>query len=211
VHLHRNDGLVGLQIRCPQQILPHGCNDWFQQLAYSHHPTVQRGPANLQSRVSLQHHGLPVQRKMVRVLGDHRLDHYPIAGQSLLHDARRHWRHRYRAGLAAAAGTLFTLDHPHEVPCRLDIHQFVLVVTDYGRLCAALPASLFRAANHFLDPRQILRQALPPRMRPALTRWRRSQRRTLRLRRYFIQRGARFLVGQQLQLQITQCLAARPQ
>ena len=78
-------------------------------------------------------------------------------------------------------------------------------------LCAALPAGLFCAANHFFHPRQILRQALPPWMGPALTRRCRSQRRTLRLRRYFIQRRARLLVGQQFQLQIVQRLAARPQ
>ena len=180
----------------------------LQQLAHSHHPSIQRGPADLHSRVPLQDRSLPVQRQMIRILGDHRLHHHAVTCQSLLHDARRQRRHRHRACLAAMASTLLALDHPHEIARRLNIQLLTLVVADHGGFRATLPARLFRATDYFLHPRQILRQALPPRMRPALAPRSFGQRRPLRLRLYFIQRRARFLVGQQFQLQIVQRLAA---
>src|SRR5437660_9505253 len=72
--------------------------------------------------------------------------------------------------LAAAAGPLFALGHTHEVARRLYIHLFAFVVADHRGLCPALPADLLRAADYFLDARQILGQALPPRMRTPLAR-----------------------------------------
>ena len=45
------------------------------------------------ARFPLQHHCLPVQRQMIAILGHHRLDHHPIAGQAAFHDALRKFRH----------------------------------------------------------------------------------------------------------------------
>ena len=65
VHLHRHDRFVGLQIGSAQQILPHRRHHRLQQLAHAHHPTIQRGPADLQTRFPLQDRRLPVQRQMI--------------------------------------------------------------------------------------------------------------------------------------------------
>jgi hypothetical protein len=148
---------------------------------------------------------------MIGVFGDHRLHHHAVASQSLFHDARSQWGHGHGASLTAAAGPLFALGHAHEVARRLDIHLFALVVADHRRLCPALPAGLLRAADYFLDTRQILRQALPPWMRTPLARRDDRERSAPCFRLHLIQCGARLFIGQQLELQIAQGLAARPQ
>jgi hypothetical protein len=97
------------------------------------------------------------------------------------------------------------------MPRRHDVQLLALVVSDHCRFCAALPAGLLRARHNFLYSLQVLRQPLSSRMRLPFARGRCRQRRALGLRLHFIQRRARFLVGQQLQLQIVERLALRPQ
>jgi hypothetical protein len=40
VHLHRHDGFISLQVRCPQQILAHGRHHRLQQFPGPHHPAI---------------------------------------------------------------------------------------------------------------------------------------------------------------------------
>jgi hypothetical protein len=113
--------------------------------------------------------------------------------------------------LATPAGPLLPLNHPHEMPRRHDVQLLARVVSDHRRFRATLPARLLRARHDVLYSLQVLRQALSSRMPLPLARWSCRHRRALRLRLHFIQRRARLLFGQQLQLQIVQCLALRPQ
>ena len=168
-------------------------------------------PISNPPRFPLQDCCLPVQRHVVQILGRDRLDHDRVARQTLLDNPRRQRRQRYRALLATTAGPLLPLDDPHEVPRRPDVQLLALVVSDHRCFRAALPAGLFRARHDLFDSLQMLRQTLPSRVQLPLA-WRRDgQRRALRLCFYFIQRRARFLVGQQFQLQVVQRLALRPQ
>ena len=98
---------------------------------------------------------------------------------------------------------------PHEVPRRFDVQLLAFVVTDDRRFRAALQARLLRAADDFLDARQSLRQTPPARMQTPLAARSFRQRSTSRFRLDLVQRSARLFVGQQLQLQIGQRLAAR--
>jgi hypothetical protein len=74
-----------------------------------------------------------------------------------------------------------------------------------------LPADLLRAGDYFLDTRQILGQALPPRMRTPFARRDDRERSAPCFRLHLIQCCARLFLGQQLQLQIAQGPATRPQ
>ena len=140
----------------PQQFHPHYSNERNQQLSDRHHPAVERGPADLQARLPLQHGALPIQREMVAIFGDDRVDHYPIADQALFDDPCRR-RSCDDAPVAAAATTLFALDHQHEILGRLHIQLLALLVADdFGRLATVRAAGLFRRARDYaLYPLQI--------------------------------------------------------
>ena len=112
------------------------------------HPSMRR-PADLDARLPLQNRALPVQRQMIAVLGHHRVDHHPVADQTLLDDPRRHRRRRHAALFALLAGPLLALGHQHEVLGRLHIQLLALVVADHRRFRAAAAAgALFRRAGN---------------------------------------------------------------
>jgi hypothetical protein len=96
----------------------------------------------------------------------------------------------------------FALDHPHEIARGLHIQLLALVVTDHRSCGAALSACVLRGTDDFLDTRQILGQALPPRMRASLPRWRLGERHAPYFGLHLIQSCARLFIGQQVELQI---------
>jgi hypothetical protein len=89
-----------------------------------HYPAVERGPADLQARLPLRHRALPIQREMIAIFGDHRIDNYPIADQVLFDDPCRSWSCDH-APVATAVTALFGLDHQHEILGRLHIQLLV--------------------------------------------------------------------------------------
>ncbi len=127
----------------------------LQQLAHAHHPTVQRRTADLHARFAFQYRLLPVQRKMIAIFRHHRVDHHRVAGQSLLHNARRQFRHRDAGTFSTSA--FFAFRHPHEPARWFHVQHFAFVVAD-DRCCApTVLAVRLRACNHAFDARQILR------------------------------------------------------
>src|SRR5215831_3218463 len=171
VHLHRHRRLVSLKIPRTQQSLVHRLYHRNQHLAYAHYPAVQGRPSNLQPRFALQDHGLPVQRQVVAILGNHRVDHYVITRQTLFHDPWRQRRHRHCAVLTTAADALFALDHLHEVARRFHIQLLAFVVTDDRGFLPAGTAGLLLAADYFFHSRQTLGQSLATGVRLTLSRW----------------------------------------
>jgi len=107
--------------------------------------------------VVLPSQALPVERQVIPVFPDHRVNNQRVGEFAFLHDARR----RRRAGDAfvrtVAAGALLALDHPHEVFGGFDVENFALLVADYVGLPAALAAAalLWRAGDEFLHARQM--------------------------------------------------------
>ncbi len=146
---------------------------------------------------------------MIAVLGHHRIENHPVTYQTLVDDPRRQRRRHHRRHFTVLAGPLFALGHRHEIPGRLYIQLFAGVIADHHRrLPAGLAGALLgRAGNHPLDPRQIGRQFLPPRMRaPVLLRRRQRLAFALRLDLDVADPGLQI---QQVQLRVAQLLAGR--
>jgi hypothetical protein len=95
-----------------------------------------------------------------------------------------------------------------KIPCRLHVQLLAFVVADHRALAAALRAALPGTLDHSFHARQILGQALPAWMRFALAL---ADRLAAHFGFHFLARHARLFFGQQLQLQIAQRLAVRPQ
>src|SRR5690349_21239913 len=87
---------------------------------------VERRPADHQAGLPFQDHALTEQREVVRVLTHHRVDDHPIAGQTLLDDARRQRRALHALLLTNFAGALFALGHHHHVLGRFDVQLLAL-------------------------------------------------------------------------------------
>ena len=125
---------------------------------------------------------------MIAVLGDHRVDHHAVTGQTLFDDARRKLRHGDTG--ARFTSPLLALDHTHEPLRGLAIQHFAFVVADDRGLLPAALAVFVRARDDFLLTRQIIRQRPSSRMRLALTLLR--HRPTLGFGFHFLARGGGF-------------------
>jgi len=101
------------------------------------------------------------------MLGHYGINHHAVARQTLVHDARRRWRHRDARLRTTRASALFPLGDQHEVPRRLHVQLLAGLVADHHARGAALRAVLLlgRAGQHPLAPRQLGRQLLPTGMR----------------------------------------------
>ena len=167
VRLHIHRCFIRLNVSAPQQFHAHHSNERNQQLSDRHHPAVERGPADLQARLPLQHGALPIEREMIAILGDHRVDDHSIADQALFDDPCRR-RSCDDTPVAAAATALFALDHQHEILGRLHIQLLALLVPDdFGRLATVGTVGLLRrTGDHPFHAGQIRGQGLPSRMLP---------------------------------------------
>jgi hypothetical protein len=137
-----------------------------QQLAHFQDPTVKCRPAEFYTAVPFQHRALSIQRQMIAILADHRVDHDLVTGQTLFNDS---WWQRSRDHtlfLARLAGALLTLADQHEVLRRLHIQLGTFLVTDHDRFfpAALTHALLRRALQDPLYTRKVCWQFLPPRM-----------------------------------------------
>ena len=81
LYLHLYGSLVRLNVGATDAIIG------MSELAHFQNPTIQRCPAQFQSRDPLQHRALPIQWKMIAMLVDDRVDHDAVTGQTLLNDS----------------------------------------------------------------------------------------------------------------------------
>src|SRR5215831_3141203 len=76
LHFHRR--LVGLQVAALHQLSTHHHHHGLEHFSYLHYPAVQCRSADLHSPLPLQNHALPVQRKVITILADDRVDHHSV-------------------------------------------------------------------------------------------------------------------------------------
>src|SRR5271169_7070288 len=86
-----NRGFVRLNVTSANQLLPHRSYHRDQQIADFEDPAVQRRAADFQADVSFQNHALPIQRRMIAILADDRVDDDPVTRQALLDDPWWQW------------------------------------------------------------------------------------------------------------------------
>jgi hypothetical protein len=84
--LHIDWGFIRLYISSANQLSPHRGGHRNQQFAYLQNPAVQRRSADFQAEVPFQNHALPMQRRVIAVFADDRLDDDPVTRQALLDD-----------------------------------------------------------------------------------------------------------------------------
>ncbi len=109
--------------------------------------------------------GLPVERKVVGVLGDEHLGDGRLGRQAALDQPRRRGRLDHDV-LAGPAGILRPAHHQHPELRRHDVEPLGDVLADPMQHPRAARAGLARDVDHSLDPRQVGRQGAT--VRPAL-------------------------------------------
>src|SRR6516164_1601440 len=171
-------GFIGLDVGAADQLSPHRSDHRGEQFAHPQYPTIERRPAEFQTRVPLQDRALSIQWSMVAVLADDCVDHDLVTGQALLDDPWRQGRRDHTPFLARLASTLLAFRDQHEVLRRLYIQLGAYLVADHCRLFPAAFADtlLGGTCQDPLYPRKVRWQFLPPRMlalrlRRGLHRW----------------------------------------
>jgi len=86
VHLHIHRSFIGLDVSSANQLPPHGGDHRNQQLAYLQNPAVQRRSADFQAHVSFENHTLSMQRCVIAIFADDRVDDDAVTRQALLDD-----------------------------------------------------------------------------------------------------------------------------
>src|SRR5216683_7102186 len=89
--LHIDRGFVRLNVTSADQFSPHCRDHRDQQLADFEDPAVQRRSADFQAEVPFQNHALPIQRRMIAIFADNRVDDDAVTRQALLDDPSRQW------------------------------------------------------------------------------------------------------------------------
>src|SRR5271165_543275 len=89
--LHIDWGFIGLYVSSGDQLSPHCRDHWDQQLAHFEDPAVQRRAADFHADVSFQNHALPMQRRVIAIFADDRVDDDAVTGQAFLDDPWRQW------------------------------------------------------------------------------------------------------------------------
>src|ERR1035437_10761581 len=84
--LHIDWGFIRLNVTSANQLPPHGGDHRNQQLADFEDPAVQRRTTDFQAEVPFQNHALPMQRRVIAILADDRVDDNPVTRQALLDD-----------------------------------------------------------------------------------------------------------------------------
>jgi hypothetical protein len=72
-----------------KQLASHCSYQGYQQLTDLQRPSIQCGSADAQTRFTLQGRTLPMQRKVIAVFADNRVDDDAVSGQALLNNPRR--------------------------------------------------------------------------------------------------------------------------
>src|SRR5580700_3062704 len=151
LHIHRR--LVGLDVTTGQQLLAHGAHHWLQHLADSHYPAAHRRPADVHAGVAQQNRALAVERTVIGILADHRVDDDLIGNQTLVDNARRQRSglHPLLLTLLLLASPLLALGHFHVVLGPLHLENLALFVADHHGFVSAVAAhALLRRAGNDL-------------------------------------------------------------
>src|SRR5260370_2847862 len=90
--LHLDWGFIRLNVTPVDQLSPHCRDHRDQQLADFEDPAVQRCSADFQAEVPFQNHALPMQRRVVAILANDRVDNDAVTRQALLDDPWRRGR-----------------------------------------------------------------------------------------------------------------------
>src|SRR5208337_861187 len=148
---------------------------------------------------------------MVAILRHHRVDHHPVADQTLFDDPRWNRGRRHADFLAMLAGALFAFGHHHEVLGGLDIQLLADVVANHRRGLAAsrTGALLRRTGNHALHTWQAGGQFLPAWVFAALLVLRGRRQRLPLAFRLDLDIAYSRLESQQVELRIAELLAPR--
>src|ERR1035438_3215852 len=208
VCLHINRGFIGLYVSSANQLPPHGGDHRNQQLAHFEDPAVQRRAADFQTDVPFQNHALPIQRQVIAILADDRVDDDPVAGHALLDNP---WGQRCRDHskfFTRPASPFLSFRDQHEVLRRFHIQLGTLLVADHhGFFAAALAHALIRRARkNPLYARKIRRQLAAPWMfTGCLCRAPGGRLLTLRLLDHFTDYGLKF---EQFHLRVGELFAA---
>jgi hypothetical protein len=163
VHLYAHRSFIRLDVVALQKFPSHCCYDRSQQFAHSHHPTVHCRPGELDPGFPLKYRTLAIDRYMVGIFADHRVNNDSIAGQAFINDPRRQGRTVDSPFFASFAGTLFTFGYPHKVSSRLDIELLRSFVANHRRAFAIVTADtlLGSAGNDLFFSGQLGWQLLP--------------------------------------------------
>src|SRR5260370_32753610 len=86
VDLYRDWGFVRVNVTSANKRSPHRRDHRDQQLADLEDPTAQRRSADFQADVSFENHALPMQRCVIAIFADDRVDDDPVTRQALLDD-----------------------------------------------------------------------------------------------------------------------------
>jgi hypothetical protein len=109
--LNAHGRFIGLDIVSNQQLLGHGPADGPEQFANPHHPTVQSRSGQFDPGLPFQDRALSVERNMLSVFTDHRVNDNPITGQAFVDDPG--WQRRGLDSLffASLTGALTAEDY----------------------------------------------------------------------------------------------------
>ena len=153
--------------------MAHRSHDRLQQLAHSHHPTIQSRSGQINASLPLQNRTLPIERQVIGILADHRIDDDPITSQTFLDDPNRCRCTCNALFFTPFAGALFALGHHHEVFGRLHIELLARLVADHSGFFSALSANtlLRGAGDDLFDARQVRGQFLTARMLARVLEW----------------------------------------
>ena len=84
----------------------HGRGDRPQQFTHPHYPTIQSRSGQFNAGLPFQNRTLPVERHVIGIFADHRIDHHPITGQAFVDDPGRQRRALNSLFFASFTGTL---------------------------------------------------------------------------------------------------------
>jgi hypothetical protein len=86
--LHIDRCFIGLDVAACQQLAPHRAHHWRQHLSDRHHPAAHCGAADVDARVAQQDHALTIERIVISVFADDRVDDDAVRRQALVDDPR---------------------------------------------------------------------------------------------------------------------------
>src|SRR6266699_2579007 len=165
-HLHINRGFIRLDVTSANQLSPHRRDHRDEQLADFKDPAVQRRSADFQADVSFQNHALPMQRCVIAIFTDDRVDDDAVTRQALLDDPWQQWRRDHSKFLARAASPLLSFRDQHKILRWFHIQLGTLLVADHYRFFAAAfaHALIRRTRQNPLHARKTRWQFLAARM-----------------------------------------------
>ena len=141
--LHIDWGFIRLNVTSADQFSPHCRDHRDQQLADFEDPAVQRRAADFQADVSFQNHALPIQRRVIAILADDRVDDDPVTRQALLDDPWWQWCRDHSEFLTPPASPFLSFRDQHKILRRLHIQLGTLLVADHhGFFSAAFAYAL---------------------------------------------------------------------